>query len=59
MSVHPDKGSSGILFVWRRVARVWQGAGVWQGAVEMPGNKQALAFRPHVGKSTPQLIHYS
>src|SRR6266550_5806952 len=44
---------SGILFVWRRVERVWQAA------VEMPRDKQVLAFRPYVGKSTPQLIHDS
>jgi hypothetical protein len=25
----------------------------------MPRDKQALAFRPYVGKSTPQLIHDS
>jgi len=25
----------------------------------MPRDKQALAFRPHVGKSTPKLIHDS
>jgi hypothetical protein len=25
----------------------------------MPGDKQVLAFRPQVGKSTPQLIHDS
>jgi hypothetical protein len=25
----------------------------------MPGDKQVLAFRPYVGKSTPQLIHDS
>src|ERR1022692_536418 len=42
-----------ILFVWRRVERVWQAP------VEMPRDKQALAFRPYVGKSTPQLIHDS
>ena len=43
ISVHPDKGLSRILFVWRRVERVWQAA------VEMPPDKQVLAFRPHVG----------
>jgi len=53
ISVHPDKGLSRILFVWRRVERVWQAP------VEMPRDKQALAFRPYVGKSTPQLIHDS
>jgi hypothetical protein len=53
ISVHPDKGWSRILFVWRRVERVWQAP------VEMPRNKQALAFRSYVGKSTPQLIHDS
>src|SRR5690348_8096824 len=41
------------LLVWRRVERVWQAA------VEMPRDKQVLAFRPHVGKSTPHLIHDS
>src|ERR1017187_8378441 len=46
ISVHPDKGWSRILFVWRRVERVWQAP------VEMPRDKQALAFRPYVGKST-------
>jgi hypothetical protein len=50
ISVHPDKGLSRILSVGRRVEPVWQ-------AVEMPRDKQALAFRPYVGKSTPQLIH--
>jgi hypothetical protein len=44
---------SRILFVWRRVERVWQAP------VEMPHDKQALAFRPYVGKSTPQFIHDS
>ena len=53
ISVHPDKGLSRILFVWRRVERVWQAP------VEMPRDQQALAFRPYVGKSTPQLIHDS
>ena len=53
ISVHPDKGLSGILFVWRRVERVWQAA------EEMPGDKQVLAFRPHVGKSAPQLTYDS
>ena len=53
ISVHPDKGLPRILFVWRRVQRVWQAP------VEMPRDKQALAFRPYVGKSTPQLIHDS
>src|SRR6266478_6214424 len=38
---------------WWRVERVWQAA------VEMPRDKQVLAFRPQVGKSTPQLIHDS
>src|SRR5438876_5886137 len=42
-----------ILLVWRKVQ------GVWQAAVEMPRDKQALAFRLHVGKSTPQLFHNS
>jgi hypothetical protein len=45
VSVHPDKGLSHVLFVWRRVERVWQAP------VEMPGDKQALAFHPYVGKS--------
>src|SRR5947209_13575663 len=53
ISVHPDKGLSRILFVWRREERVWQAP------VEMPRYKQALAFLPCVGKSTPQLIHDS
>src|ERR1017187_2291023 len=53
ISVHPDKGLSRILLVWRRIERVWHAA------VEMPRDKQALAFRPYVGKSTPQLIHDS
>src|ERR1039457_7135725 len=52
-SVHPDKGLSRILFVWWRVERVWQAP------VEMPRDKQALAVRPYVGKSTPQWIHDS
>jgi len=53
ISVHPDKGLSRILLVWRRVERVWQAP------VEMPRDKQALAFRPYVGKATAQLIHDS
>src|ERR1022692_4438476 len=53
ISVDPDKGLSSILFVWRRVERVWQAP------VEMPRDKQALAVRPYVGKSTPQWIHDS
>src|ERR1017187_9171242 len=53
ISVHPDKGLSPILFVWRRVERVCQAA------VKMPRDKQALAIRPYVGKSTPQWIHDS
>jgi hypothetical protein len=53
ISVHPDKGLPRILFVWRRVERVWQAP------VEMPRDQQALAFRPYVGESTPQLIHDS
>jgi len=53
IAVHPDKGLSRVLFVWRRVERVWQAP------VEMPRDKQALAFRPYVGKSAPQLIHGS
>src|ERR1017187_9488188 len=53
ISVHPDKGLARILFVWRRVERVWQAA------IKMPRDKQALAVRPYVGKSTPQLIHDS
>jgi hypothetical protein len=53
ISVHPDKGLPRILFVWRRVDRVWQAA------VEMPRDKQALAVRPYVGKSPPQLVHDS
>ena len=53
ISVYPDKGLSRFLFVWRRVERLWQAP------VEMPRDKQALAFRPYVGKSTPQLIHHS
>jgi hypothetical protein len=51
--VHPDESLSRILFVWRWVERVWQAA------VEMPRDKQALAVRPYVGKSAPQLIHDS
>ena len=53
ISIHPDKGLSRILFVWWRVERVWQAP------VEMPRDKQTLAFRPYVGKSPPQLIHDS
>ena len=49
ISVHPDKGSSRILFVWRRVERGWRAP------VEMPRDKQTLVFRAYVGKSTPQL----
>src|SRR6266571_4797000 len=53
VSVHPDKGSSRILFVRRRVERVWQAA------VEIPGEEQTLALRPDVGKSTPLMVHDS
>ena len=53
ISVHPDKGLSRILLVWRRAERVWQAP------VEMPRDQQARALRLYVGKSTPQLIHDS
>src|ERR1035438_789820 len=53
ISVHPDKGLSRILSVGRRVDPVWQAP------VEMPRDKQALAFRPYVGKPAPQSIHGS
>ena len=32
---------------------------MWQAAVEMPRDEQAIAFRPYVGKSTPLLVHNS
>ena len=44
ISVHPDKRLSRILFVWRRVECVWQTA------IKMPRDKQALAFRPIRGE---------
>jgi hypothetical protein len=42
-----------------RESRIVCGARMWQAAIEMPGDDQAVAFRHYVGKSVPRLIHGS